>query len=100
MNTYIASVNIYVSGGTNAHEACTITVDSGGSANVNLRYPTLQSLASARRTQATKKCIAAGLVTWATVGPPGGEDSVLVATAALMDQLEPTFALTISGEEE
>lgn len=106
MRTYISAVTINATGeadGTRFATAACITVDSGGNAEVELRYtPRRHPEWSLRREQATAIAIEAGLFRWATVGPQGGEDSVLVATAALMDQLEPLFAveITATGEEE
>ena len=102
MNTYVNSVQIYARGDDIAASA-TITVNAGGTADVDLSYQPIRSVdALANRKAAVAGCVAAGLVRWATVGPYGGEDSVLVATVALMDQLEPLFAVTIDapGEEE
>lgn len=95
MNAYVSAVTVNVSAPDGS--AAVITVDSGGNANVAPRFsvhgPT-------ERAEVLDACLSAGLVHWVIVGPLGGEDSVLVATAALMDQLEPTFALDIKGEEE
>lgn len=90
---YVKEITVSV---TVEEVAAAITVDSGGNADVTFRWPTRTEQ------EAVRMCVANGLVCWATVGPPGGEDSVLVATVALMDQLEPMFAAEISvpGEEE
>jgi hypothetical protein len=102
VRTYISAVTINAADDEMA-TAARITVDSGGGAEVEMRFtPRRHTEWSLRHQQATAACVEAGLVRWATVGPQGGEDSVLVATAALMDQLEPLFAIEITapGEEE
>lgn len=102
MRTYISAVTINAAG-DDTMTAARLTIDSGGNAEVELRYtPRRHPKEGMWRQQATDDCIEAGLLRWATVGPQGGEDSVLVATAALMDQLEPMFAadITAPGEEE
>lgn len=101
MRTYISAVTINAAG-DEMETAARLTVDSEGHAEVELRFTPRRHVEwSQRRQQATQACVEAGLVRWATVGPQGGEDSVLVATDALMEQLAPLFAATIEhGEEE
>lgn len=101
MRTYISKVTINA-GAVEARNAARIEVDADGLAELTVRYPDSDRIN--RRAQyaiACQECREAGLVEWRQVGPQGGEDTVLMATAELMEQLAPTFLVKISiaGEE-
>lgn len=100
MNAYISRVVINVSA-DDVLTASTITVDYSGNADLQLRFPPPNGIRARELKAIALQEVGvdgAGMVRWATVGPEGGEDTVLVATDRLMEQVKPAFQAIKMGQ--
>lgn len=97
MDIYVREISI----GFGVKNAAALTVHVGGTAEIGLRYKTHDFAEDRRRNAvAEREAVEAGLVRRAQVGPPGGEDDVVVATDDLMRQLIALFGTKITASAE